>query len=322
MMLCILALASFSLAAAVSLRRQGLAQPSSAASGHSGWGRCHYEGDWAPTADLQFIHIPRTMGTSIEACDRSFPKNWTGSRWTPEHKKVLQVSGKWAGRMKGRHESLPRLFKDLTKFEKTRCFTQHVPPASLAVEEPGNTVFKYGQDSNFCFVRHPYDRLVSQFGYGMSMFREKWGWHFKCNVSDLNTYLLDRLQQVDEGIRNATGGGDGPITTKLPNFEDCHFLPMSFFTHGFDARTWKVNRTERWCDHVLHYENASEDFNNLMDKKGYALRIGSGLKRRSADMAGKEECRDLSSKDLSPEVRRLADKIFAEDFELFGYKKY
>lgn len=325
--------------------QDGRLSAATGANGGSSWSGCHSTGEWKPKGNLQFIHVPRNMGTSIENCDGAFPKEWNQTRWETRYKKILQTEGRWKGNMKARYESLPQLYSDPRRRESTRCFVQHVPPASLSYELPGNKVFEYGKNQNFCVVRNPYERLISQFGFATTHYKEKWGFSYKCNKKDINAYLFDRLEQIHRGRRNATGlsnprmsdedekkvgqnapllpeGAIGPITTKLTNFEDCHFLPESFFVYGFDAKKWKVNTNEKWCDHVLRYENLSTEFNQLMEDFGYGVRFQKGNKTTDAHLPTMGECAELSEKDFTPELLALVHDIYAEDFKLFGYPLY
>merc|ERR1719378_1022204 len=102
-----------------------------------------------------------------------------------------------------------------------KCFIQHLPPALLHAVEPLQQVYPYGKGSNFCVVRHPYDRLISQFGFANNQFRKKWGFNYTCNAADLSKYLIERLNFYRAGRFE---------------MEDCHWIPQSYFVYGYN---WK-----------------------------------------------------------------------------------
>lgn len=272
-----------------------------------GWSRCKglAKGPWRPLGDLRFIHIPRTMGTSIEACDALMPKDLSVTRWSPAAKKVPD------------HGSLLHVFPELRHVPNTRqkrttskCYAQHIPPQALLRTVPNFTYYSRN-GGNFCVVRHPYDRLVSQFGFARAILPKSWGKGFSCNATDLNRYLKTRLLQVRRGHLE---------------LEDCHFLQQSYFVYGYDTLNGRTDRTKKWCDHTLRYEHLGDDFNALMQKYGYGLRfegtLGTKVERDGSAYSSTGDCRLLGPEDLLPHVRRLADELYAEDFELFNYTRW
>lgn len=235
---------------------------------------------WAPKRRLNFVHIPRDAGTTVESCSRYFPASL--AKWGTMNP-AIQGGKKIPGR-------------------KEKCYGQHVPPAMF----PGVNPYKLGaapSEDNFCVVRHPYERLISQFGF-VNIFSRKG--KYSCTKDSMNAYLLQELKKVDQGAIFLA---------------DCHFTPETLFVFGYDKKTWKYDRSQRWCKHVLRFENFSADFNKLMAEFDYAVQIGDAHKKDGRHMGSKPSCRDLKPSDFSPEVRALADKIYKDDFEEFGYSK-
>jgi len=232
---------------------------------------------WFGNGQLNFIHIPRAAGTTIESCSKWFRGD--RSNWG-----TMNVQIKGMKQIPGRKE---------------KCYGQHLPPSMFPKQSnPYND-----RASNFCVVRHPYDRLVSQFGFVDVMSKKS---RYQCNAKSLNAYLLESLQNVKKG--------------KL-FLGDCHFTPQAMFVFGSDPKTFKVNRNDKWCTHVIRFEQLAVQFNALMAKSGYGVRLSEAKMSDSRHMGSKEDCRALKKSDLSPEVRKLADEIYKDDFEVFGYSK-
>lgn len=315
------------------------------------------EAAWAPKAGLHLIHIPRTMGSTMELCNavipQSLPRWGTGEKSmgkdlrfvTPNllegavnrtvalsYADETEVSGTFLGSdpQKIRIAHVPDLarnqvqtlsvvqdalgFAEDAKLKKERmawtsnfhlqrnCYSQHMPPALLA-NHPYENPFS-PPESNFCVVRHPYDRLISQFGFAeMFEFKSKSGEHFNCTAGSMNHYLTERLREVLL---------EGDLAR-----DDCHFVPQSLYVYGYDKATGRADTSQTWCNHVLRFETAPAQFNTLMKSQGYGLEMGA---KAQASYSSMKMCERLSPLDLSPEVLMLANELFKEDFEMLGYK--
>jgi len=236
---------------------------------------------WWGNSHLNFIHIPRAAGTTIESCSKWFSGPESGDRpnW-----------GTMNGRIKGQKKIPGR---------REKCYGQHLPPSMFPKESNPYA----DKNANFCVVRHPYDRLVSQFGFVDVMSKK---WKYTCDPKSLNDYLLTSLKDVKAG--------------KL-FLGDCHFVPQALFVYGSDPKTFATNKNEKWCTHIIKFEHLAPEFNGLMKRSGYGVRLSEAKMSDSRHMGSKEKCRALGPKDLSPEVRKLADEVYKDDFELLGYSK-
>lgn len=357
-----------------------------AASTEGPWAGCKAApgANWTPKTNLHLVHIPRTMGSTMEWCSEQIPKELNLSKWGNQEQMlggakrlnygmVSKLKGKtvtvhfrdpngnkekaapvaglltevWTGpkRKNGDagdpmirlvstdgSEKVTDLNRNSIKWvnlleteEETKkrkeqknapwaskimlernCYSQHTPPAFLqAHQREMNAPFPYSDPmSNFCSVRHPYSRMVSQFNYAETYnMKLKNGSHFKCSVESLNAYLLDRLQDVREGDMGR---------------DDCHFVPHSLYVYGYDVITGRADKSQKWCGHLMHFETAAKDFNLLMTEQGYGLQLEDLHKnpQHTADNV----CESLRPTDIYPEVIKLIDEVYEEDFELFGYK--
>merc|ERR1719191_1328206 len=127
----------------------------------------------------------------------------------------------------------------------------------------------------------------------------------ECTKGAMNKYLLEELQKVKAG---------------RPFLADCHFTPQTYFVFGYNNKTGGVDRQQRWCEHVLHFDDLSKNFNHLMQHFGYPLELQQAQAKDTRHMASTPECRKLSVNDLSHEVLELANDIYKEDFEALGFQ--
>ena len=82
-------------------------------------------------------------------------------------------------------------------------------------------------------------------------------------------------------------------------FNSGHILPQNLYTHGKNK-----------CDYILRFENLEEEFNDLMRKFNI-----KDIKLEKNNKSSKNVC----IKDLTLESRKLIQKVYKKDFELFNY---
>eukprot|EP00927_Polykrikos_kofoidii_P045356 TRINITY_DN39309_c0_g1_i2.p2 TRINITY_DN39309_c0_g1~~TRINITY_DN39309_c0_g1_i2.p2 ORF type:complete len:241 (+),score=31.22 TRINITY_DN39309_c0_g1_i2:655-1377(+) len=227
----------------------------------------------------------------------------------------------------------------------------HVPPRYLPAPNP------YEGKNTFCFVRHPYDRAVSEYTYLLMV---PWGHypneaptlydHPPCSPEGLNAFLRTVLTFYMNG-RQTMG--------------DCHLIPQSEYVFDSDGR--------QWCNTLLSFDNFTDGFNALMRSHNLSPRLGSegrctdypppgdwkypscqeqrdftqrcegrrggsitdGYCQKTCDAcpasegededddgksnASAQRCPDLSRDDLADDVKELINVIYRQDFELLGF---
>lgn len=112
---------------------------------------------------LEFIHIPKNAGTTIENVAND--KNIKWGRFKPEHREKL-----------------------LNLNSTDTCSYWHIPPKDFDYDS------FYDNDETFCIFRDPRDRMVSEYSY-----RHK-GQNNKDNKNDMNRWLKEKLN--DENVVN------------------------------------------------------------------------------------------------------------------------
>lgn len=218
------------------------------------------------TRPLEFIHIPRTGGTAVENAAKKF------MLWGVQKP---QLKGQMVVGPKGQ-----------------KCHGQHVPP-SLVPD-------LYEGKETFCIFRDPFDRMISQFGFQVSMFPNG---KFKCNARDLNAFLTERLEPKKPK----------EMQSGYPFGSDCHFLPQAAYIFAWDKNRKAVDRSKRWCTHVFHFEEFGEELNAFWAERGFGARM-SPKKRSGTSSNG--ACLTLKASDLSEDVKSLIKRVQHDDFDI------
>eukprot|EP00928_Gymnodinium_smaydae_P018536 TRINITY_DN17057_c0_g1_i1.p1 TRINITY_DN17057_c0_g1~~TRINITY_DN17057_c0_g1_i1.p1 ORF type:complete len:944 (-),score=120.94 TRINITY_DN17057_c0_g1_i1:207-3038(-) len=235
----------------------------------------HSTKDGMVVTPITFLHIPKNAGTAIEEAGAK-AKVWWPRKWL----------SMWHG---------------IDMPDGSQCEKYHVPPHHL--EFVGDTDYQvYEGNGTFCVTRDPYDRVVSEYLYMLSVawgegMSNQYGTELtafpKCSASGLNHFLQTALMKVSAGKRY---------------IHDCHFVPQVEFIWGPDGF--------RWCKHVLRTDSLPDSFNNLMASTGSPVRLDLGKINNST-----RACNNVSTEDLFPETKRLIDEVYHDDFIQLGYSK-
>ena len=194
---------------------------------------------------LEFIHIPKNAGTTIENIANE--KNIKWGRMKPSHQEHIN-----------------------TKFGD--CTYWHIPPKHFSSSSPYYT----DEHGTFCVIRDPYERIVSEYKY-----RNK----SSTDPKHMNEWITQHLkpEYTEKGQLN------------------CHFLPQ--YNYVYNDLGTKI------CDHVLRFENLSEEFNTLTNKYNIDLQLDKNRKDNVSNDI-------LTVDDLNEENKQLIRTIYHADFSL------
>ena len=239
---------------------------------------------------LQFVHIPKTGGSSIVEMG-----NKVGVRWGDR-----RVN--WPGQRHG--EDTLAACSGGCKGTQQPCSPWHLPPAFFEARKIHPN--PYEEQNSFCVARHPYARAVSQYVWNMQVTMR--GASDKelneaCTATRMNSQILEGLARRNASLALAAGGR---TINSLAAEEDCHWLPLVAYTKG-----------ESGCKVVLNTETLAEDFDELVDTQTHK---GSPLAKLPKMVHNKSEhfCK-LDVSELNTAARKALAEVYAEDIEMFGY---
>jgi len=205
---------------------------------------------------LKFIHIPKAGGTTVEH---------VGFQYAKSHPDANTSWGAY----------------DTQKRCSTRCSKHHIPPAE------DKCIASFYRDSPcdvFCVVRHPLERLISEWKYQAAIgFVKNW----TCSTRAYATWVVSQMKRVE----------------RRPSHADCHLLPQVRFVFA------DTNLTDQVCTRILRTEALTQEFNSLMLEYGF----------RDMKMKGRAYVGRPCDLQLPWEVHRRVVEYYKDDFRVFGY---
>ena len=132
----------------------------------------------------------------------------------------------------------------------------------------------------FTVVRHPYDRMVSE---------------YYCNVKGIRTGR-GTVDDFNKFIQRGIGFAN--------QHKHQHFIPQSMYTHDEEGN--------QIIPHILRFSHLVNDVNQLLDEYGYSVRMD----RTPVNAA---PCyKRFTPADFSDETKNLIDSYYADDFRLLS----
>ena len=252
---------------------------------------------------LQFIHIPKTGGTTVEKIGARYGARWGAQKaeWTRDSHPdcPLGCLGTWQS-----------------------CSPWHLPLATF--RSRGESGGVNSLQETFCIVRDPVQRAISQFSFQLQAEATPASFIATdapkgCTADALNAHIHAVLGGANESISRledefpllaAETLGSARTCVDCAAVADCHWLPQWVY----------VKDT---CNHVLRFENLESDFSELMQRFSGTVSESSKIPSYAfarTEPAQVSECGTLTKDDLDLKSRTLLATVFAEDYRRFGYE--
>ena len=248
---------------------------------------------------LRFMHIPKTGGTSIDAASMHQSIAPYGSLMRDTYERIA-TARHFDGDIGDLYEDSHRdavsyglfLMKNgqfyhmLPENASEQCEDLHTPPSWDPMIQK-----YYEKCETFCAIRNPLERFWSAY----RMFAGTQSSEF-CDPDFIETFVNEALQEAKE----------------RPYYHDCFLVPQVEFVYG--SRNWS-HATRQYCTRLLHQENLTKEFDELM------MEIGRPeVKLPEEDlMSSWSGCSNVSTSDLNLATRKAIYEFYKEDYEAFGY---
>jgi len=185
---------------------------------------------------LNFLHIPKTAGTSIEMTAIKSRRHPSDPLWGAfNHSIKCERPLTCPGGLRRKPTCCYMGNGSALKKGSSYCSAWHVPPS-----EDKETARSYANGCDtFCVVRHPASRAVSEFMHGLG----------KCDVGGFAQWL-----------RGSAAPGLDPYR------RDCHLVPQIRYVFSAD-------HAQQYCQHILRYDNLEAEFNALMQSFDIPLKL-------------------------------------------------
>lgn len=270
-------------------------------------------GDWAANdMGLMFIHIPKNAGTTIENTGWKYGIRWghymvpppqrsgvdlifKGPRtWSLQaiQKQIARGQAYWQDYDSDFPELAGRgaFYLKLKQYDGNNIRFDHIPPYLLPRD-----LNPYVHTQNFCVVRHPYDRWVSEYNY---INTRPWGPPYKkgfqkCSKSGLNFFVRTAIRDVLERGYSSDG----------------HYIPQSdyIWTPGPEGR--------QWCHYILRMSSLDTDFRELLRQKHLPSSVSLPAN------VGAKACPGLSTRDLTQSTKDFIYNVYTKDFVNLNFSR-
>ena len=235
---------------------------------------------------LEFVHIAKTGGTSIELAASRVGIAWGICKF--------EEYWSWETRCKPIHPFRQHI--KIQQLDDWKCgqkaWAWHCPPFNYESQKGTN---KFEGVDTFTVVRNPYSLMISEYYY---LFQKK------------PHLVKDIIENMKEGELND------------PNFMNRWIIGAAetaikrghcYYAHCIAQHKFAYSEGKRFVDHVLKMEELSEEFPKLMKRYDLPVQLEHTNSRKGGT--------NLGINDLSNEAIAKINEWAGPDFEYFGYEK-
>lgn len=256
----------------------------------------HSVDHWTPRYltenQLEFVHITKTGGTTIEraACEG-------GVVWGSMH----------YGDFFGCHSADIKEWKGLKHNVYDTISPWHAPPRVMK-RRVKDELNPYIGAKLFTVVRNPYTRWVSEFYCPFAGYRGD-DRHDEDTMNRWIKFKIGRLERAYNNYYKRQAQSHKPWRMEPPLLFGKHFVHQYEYVYDFNG--------QKLVDHVLHHEHMKTEFDELMERYNYNLTLPSRNEMHTYEMKGQSK---LTWKNLRNSTVAAINRFSAPDFGAFGYK--
>lgn len=279
---------------------------------------------------LEFVHIPKTGGSSIESATSRLGLSWglwcvssslsfchcslsstSSLQWFYLHPFYLFIYifySKFVGSELSFNNSngavrCPDTFTTGINYwsygivPSKNCISWHLP--SYFFDNVSPQYNPYHNATLFAIVRDPYERMLSEYYY-----RTKRVLHWDDaqidSVDTLNAWLTARMESRLPFLNHPYPWTEPPYC-----FAQGHFIPQRKFVY-------QEKDHRRVVDHVLRFENLRAEFDQLMARYGLSHIVLPAVHTFQSN-------KTMGIHDFTNQTRQLIERVYEEDFATFHY---
>lgn len=232
--------------------------------------------------ELEFIHITKTGGTSIENVAKS-----QGILWGFHKRNQLSESFKETSLISTCNSA---------EWHWPRDFFNEDPYLTCTTTSKNNCKKKF-----FTVVRHPLTRILSEY---------HWEVEYYSKLSTKQTKQMKDAQQFHQII---TKLGDPSSPTTLNIYLKIKLNSTDILCSHYRPQIDYLNSK---MDHIIKFENLESEFNSLMVNYNLPIRLTNKTKDQQTKLQFKH-----TTQDLWKETKALIYDFYKDDFLLLNYTK-
>jgi hypothetical protein len=278
---------------------------------------------------LEFVHIPKTAGTSIEnAMSTQLNGRWGVCHFFDQQTSVRASKGSLScppppqphprrhnddndnnSNAHGYGLYLPyKEFGSRIAPQFTNgCELWHVP-SWLYTDRLPDAYNPYADADLFTVIRNPYDRIISEY-------------YWKFTIESTTSPVLT-VEHMNQWIQKVLSTRIQFVNTYYPWSQPSycdnggHYVPQYQFVYHPKDRHNTNNKPI--IQHILRMESLSNDFATLMNVYNLSLTLPHVMKGKTSSASSS---RKFNVQDLTVKTLQIIEKVYHQDFDAFNYTK-
>jgi len=266
---------------------------------------------------LEFVHITKTGGSAIEKAGAK-----KGFIWGACHFMNVTEVGCMA----------PDVPYTAPNYQSYAMTSPWHTPSKLLRKYVNESQYPYHNADLFVVVRNPYDRIMSEYycpwlGF-QAKYRKDTVYEYDANdpavmnnwVKKMVTNLSNAMEEFFENDReHDREHGHDHATPRVQSKginEDKYVLAQKHFVNQAE---YIYDGDKVVVENVVHYENLSKEFDELMEK--YGIDTNLPPKGKGGTYTDTANTKRLTYRDLDAKSIEIINKFAKPDFEKLGYQK-